>query len=62
MTTICVILNLKDFDTILRLDDALIMFPCFIKADPLGSGMYEVSIECRQEDAAAIETMLAPYV
>jgi hypothetical protein len=62
MTTICVELDLMDYEVAAIIDNIHDRFPCFITMDPLGFGLYEVSIQCRQEDAAAIETMLAPYV
>jgi hypothetical protein len=38
-------------------------FPCFINSFPNGTvGLAEVSIQCRQEDAAAIEKLLSPLV
>lgn len=36
--------------------------PCFIDARAMSGGRFELYIQCRSEDVAAIERRLAPYM
>lgn len=43
-------------------DQIMMLFPCFISAQPVEMDWDEVTIQCREEDAAAIEKQIAPFV
>lgn len=60
MRTICVIVDL--FEAMFDLKHIEENFPCFIKTNKLTNTYAEVSIECRQEDAKAIEEVLSRVV
>jgi hypothetical protein len=63
MKTICVFLDMSIFYTQFILAFIATSFPCSINSNPVGmNGESEVSIECRQEDAAAIENLLSTIV
>lgn len=61
MTSICVwientISNYKAIQEIMQ------RFPCFYSEEMKGKGILEVNFKCRQEDAAAVERLLAKLV
>lgn len=64
MTTICTYLCWKNPDHAAAIEHIILAFPCFVGSAPVQSEDEdsEISIECRREDAAAIERILAPYV
>jgi hypothetical protein len=63
MKTICVFVDMSIFYTQFILAHIAVCFPCYINSNPVGTyGEAEVSIECRQEDAAAIENLLSTIV
>ena len=36
-------------------------FPCFVETTPIEMNWMEIKIECREEDAASIENILADF-
>ena len=60
MRTICVIVDM--FETLFQMEEIKNNFPCFISTNRLTDTYCEVTIQCRQEDAKAIENILADVV
>ena len=57
MRTICVIVDM--FEALFQLEEIRDSFPCFINSNKLTNTYAEVSIQCREEDAKAIENILS---
>ena len=57
MRTICVIVDM--FEALFQLEEIRDNFPCFINSNKLTNTYAEVSIQCREEDAKAIENILS---
>lgn len=63
MRTITVYIEPNKKDDFYHVADQLMMnFPCFVSAKCVEMDWEEVSIQCRQEDAAAIEQRIADFV
>lgn len=60
MKTICVIVDM--FEALFQLEQIRDNFPCFININRLTDTYEEVSIQCREEDAEAIENILSEVV
>ena len=61
MRTICVIIedNMDNYKVIEKITED---FPCFYDFKELENGYIEISLQCRQEDAKAIEKRLSKIV
>lgn len=61
MRTICVIIEdtIENYEIIKKIEND---FPCFTDYEMKENGYMELSIQCRQEDAGAIERVLASLV
>lgn len=60
MRTICVIVDM--FEALFQMEQIRDNFPCFINTNRLTDTYVEVSIQCREEDAEAIENILSEVV
>lgn len=60
MRTICVIVDM--IEALFQLEEIRDKFPCFINTNKLTNTYAEVSIQCREEDAKAIENILSEVV
>ncbi len=60
MTIICVFVKYHEAkETIKEIEET---FPCFVYKELLEDGWTELNINCREEDAVAIEDKLAEWV
>lgn len=63
MKTFCVYINLCSAYACMMLENLSNDFPCFIETgNPDSMGIAELTIQCREEDAASIENMIADLV
>ncbi len=60
MTMICVFVKFDEANK--TIDKIANDFPCFVYVEALEDGWAEVSVNCRDEDAKAIEKRLAKWV
>lgn len=52
----------NDEKTIAAISRLISRIPCFIDTAPVSSTRFELYIQCRAEDVACVERVLAPYV
>ena len=62
MKTLCYALDWENTGVCLALAVLESLFPCFVSYNDIDEDTFEVSITCRQEDAAAIEKRLAAHM
>ena len=60
MRTICVIVDM--LEAAFQMKKIINNFPCFVSTNKITNTYCEVTIQCRQEDAAAIENILSEVV
>ena len=63
MRTITVYIDPEKKEEFYHVADQLMMnFPCFVDSTPVEMDWEEVTIKCRQEDAAEIERRIADFM
>lgn len=59
MTNITIFIKNSDYDTLI---EKLMVIPCFIIREFIEMDYSEIKIECRQEDATAVEEIICSCV
>jgi len=62
MRTLCYAFDWENTAVCLRLDCLESLFPCFVSYTDIDEDRFEVTIQCRQEDAPSIERRLAEFM
>ena len=62
MRTLCYAFDWENTAVCLRLNCLESLFPCFVIYRDVDEDRFEVTIQCRQEDASSIERRLAEFM